>query len=253
MLTVRNVSKYNGGMHAVQHVSFPAPEVMNTSMIGPNGAGKTTLFNVISGILPPTGKDGQILFKGRDITTWPAHRIAAAGMGRTFQSIELFFNLNTLENVMAARFCRTRSSFLESLLLLPRDRKERKRNREMAEELLEWVGISDRRFFMPNELSYGMQRRLEIARALATEPDMLMLDEPTAGLTQSILEELMELILRLKAMGKTIFLIEHNMNVVMSISDKVVVMNFGEKLAEGTPAEIQANPDVIDAYLGVRP
>ncbi len=174
-------------------------------------------------------------------------------MGRTFQSIELFFNLNTIENVMAARFCRTRSSFLESLLLLPRDRKERKRNREIAEELLEWVGIYDRRFFMPNELSYGMQRRLEIARALATEPDMLMLDEPTAGLTQSILEELMELILRLKARGKTIFLIEHNMNVVMSISDKVVVMNFGEKLAEGTPAEIQAHPDVIDAYLGVRP
>ncbi len=253
MLTVRNVSKYYGGLHAVEHVSFAAPEGMITSMIGPNGAGKTTLFNVISGILPPTGKDGQIIFKGKDITKWPAHRIAGAGMGRTFQSIELFFNLNTIENVMAARFCRTRSSFLESLLLLPRDRKERKRNREMAEELLEWVGIYDRRFFMPNELSYGMQRRLEIARALATEPDMLMLDEPTAGLTQSILEELMELILRLKAMGKTIFLIEHNMNVVMSISDKVVVMNFGEKLAEGTPAEIQANPDVIDAYLGVRP
>ena len=250
MLTVQNVSKYFGGLHAVENVSFEVPEGLITSIIGPNGAGKTTLFNVISGILPPTS--GKISYKDLDITGGPAHRIVSAGVGRTFQSIELFFNLNVIENVMAARFCRTKSTFLESLLFLPRDRKDRRRNQEMAEELLEWVGLSDRRFFMPNELSYGMQRRLEIARALATEPDMLMLDEPTAGLTQSIVEELMELIFRLKEMGKTIFLIEHNMNVVMSISDKVVVMNFGEKLAEGTPAEIQNHPDVIDAYLGVR-
>ena len=250
MLTVQNVSKYFGGLHAVEDVTFEVPEGLITSIIGPNGAGKTTLFNVISGILPPTS--GKIYYKDLDITGGPAHRIVSAGVGRTFQSIELFFNLNAIENVMAARFCRTKSTFLESLLFLPRDRKDRRRNQEMAEELLEWVGLSDRRFFMPNELSYGMQRRLEIARALATEPDMLMLDEPTAGLTQSIVEELMELIFRLKKMGKTIFLIEHNMNVVMSISDKVVVMNFGEKLAEGTPAEIQNHPDVIDAYLGVR-
>ena len=250
MLTVQNVSKYFGGLHAVEDVTFEVPEGLITSIIGPNGAGKTTLFNVISGILPPTS--GKIYYKDLDITGGPAHRIVSAGVGRTFQSIELFFNLNAIENVMAARFCRTKSTFLESLLFLPRDRKDRRRNQEMAEELLEWVGLSDRRFFMPNELSYGMQRRLEIARALATEPDLLMLDEPTAGLTQSIVEELMELIFRLKKMGKTIFLIEHNMNVVMSISDKVVVMNFGEKLAEGTPAEIQNHPDVIDAYLGVR-
>ena len=249
-LQVQGVSKYFGGLHAVERASFDVPEGLITSMIGPNGAGKTTLFNVISGLLPQT--EGRIIFKGTDITGWPAHRIVAAGMGRTFQSIEYFANLNTVENVIAARFCRTRSSFLESLLILPRDWKERKRNREMAEELLDWVGLSDRRYFMPNELSYGMQRRMEVARALATEPDMLMMDEPTAGLTQTIVEGLMELIVRLKDMGKTIFLIEHNMNVVMSISDKVVVMNFGEMLAEGTPAEVQANPDVVDAYLGVR-
>jgi branched-chain amino acid transport system ATP-binding protein len=250
MLQVKGVSKHFGGLHAVERASFDVPEGLITSMIGPNGAGKTTLFNVISGLLPMT--EGRIAFKGTDITGWSAHRIVGAGMGRTFQSIEYFANLNTVENVIAARFCRTRSSFLESLLSMPRDWKERRSNREMAEELLDWVGLSDRRYFMPNELSYGMQRRLEVARALATEPDMLMMDEPTAGLTQTIVEGLMELIIRLKDMGKTIFLIEHNMNVVMSISDKVVVMNFGEMLAEGTPAEVQANPDVVDAYLGVR-
>ena len=250
MLQVQGVSKYFGGLHAVEKASFDVPQGLITSMIGPNGAGKTTLFNVISGLLPMT--EGRITFKGADITGWPAHRIVAAGMGRTFQSLEYFDNLNVVENVITSRFCRTGASFLESILGLPRHWKERRRNREMAEELLEWVGLHDRRYFMPNELSYGMQRRLEVARALATEPEMMMMDEPTAGLTQSIVEGLMELIGRLKGMGKTIFLIEHNMNVVMSISDKVVVMNFGETLAEGSPAEVQANPEVVDAYLGVR-
>jgi branched-chain amino acid transport system ATP-binding protein len=172
-------------------------------------------------------------------------------MGRTFQNVQLFANLNALENVMAARFCRTRSSFLEALLFLPRDRGDRRQSREEAEALLKWVGIAERRFLMPRELPYGDQRRLEIARTLAMEPELLMLDEPTAGMSHLEAQELMVLIGRLKERGKTILLIEHNMNVVMSISDMVVVLNFGQKIAEGTAVAVQANPDVIEAYLGV--
>ncbi len=249
MLVIQNIKKHFGGLSALDGVSFAVPPGTITSMIGPNGAGKTTLFNTISGFLRPT--EGVIRFKGRDITGWSPHRIASIGLGRTFQNVQLFANLNALENVMAARFCRTRSSFLESLLFLPRDRGDRRQSREEAEALLEWVGIAERRFLMPRELPYGDQRRLEIARTLAMEPDLLMLDEPTAGMSHLEAQDLMELIGRLKERGKTILLIEHNMNVVMSISDTVVVLNFGQKIAAGTAVDVQANPEVIEAYLGV--
>jgi branched-chain amino acid transport system ATP-binding protein len=237
-----------GGLVAVSRVSLRLGAGEITAIIGPNGAGKTTTFNVISGLLAPTA--GRVTFFGTDITGWSPHRIAALGLARTFQNVQLFPNLNVVENVMACRYCRTHSSFLDAILGLPRDRADRRRMRQAAEELLQWVGIAEKRFLMPSELPYGDQRRLEIARALATEPRLIMLDEPSAGMVPGEARGLMDLIGKLKERGLTILLIEHNMSVVMSISDRIAVLNFGEKIAEGTPAEIRKNADVIEAYLG---
>jgi branched-chain amino acid transport system ATP-binding protein len=250
MLSVQGVSKHFGGLRAVEDVSFDVDAGSITAVIGPNGAGKTTLFNVVTGVLKPTA--GRILFNGTDISKWPAHRIASAGMGRTFQNIQLFANLNVLENVMAARICRTRATMLESLFLLPRDRSERRRSREFAEELLNELGIYERRFLMPRELPYGDQRRAEVARALATNPTMLMLDEPSAGMTHREGDSFMQLVAQLNERGRTIFLIEHNMRLVMTFSQKIVVLNFGTKIAEGAPQTIQSDAAVLEAYLGTR-
>lgn len=248
MLELRGLHKYFGGLHAINDVSFTVPEGSIKAVIGPNGAGKTTLFNLIAGVLEPTS--GSILFKDKKITRAKPHRIAALGISRTFQNIKLFHGMSALENVMLGRHARSRAGFLAGMFNLPHTWKEEKAIREKAMQLLELLEIDQYADVEATSLAFGQQRAVEMARALATEPELLLLDEPAAGLNIYETAEVARLIGKIRDMGMTVLLVEHDMSLVMDISDEIVVLSFGEKIAEDQPEAIQRNPEVIKIYLG---
>ena len=248
MLELHTVHKYFGGLHAVNDVSFKVEQGSIKAVIGPNGAGKTTLFNLIAGGLELSS--GTIIFKDREIQGFKPHRVAELGMARTFQNIKLFHGMTALENVMLGRHIRSRSGFLAGMFNLPRTWKEEKNIRSKSMELLELLGIAEYGNVEATSLAFGQQRAVEMARALATEPELLLLDEPAAGLNIYETAEVARLIGRIRDMGITVLLVEHDMSLVMDISDEIVVLSFGEKIAEDVPEEVQRNPDVIKIYLG---
>jgi branched-chain amino acid transport system ATP-binding protein len=257
LVRARGVTKRFGGLLAVNNVDFEIPRGSIVSLIGPNGAGKTTFFNMITGFYTPTG--GEIVFDGKKIAwprgskvkSLPPHLVTALGIGRTFQNIRLFSTMSVLDNVLVGLHVHLKSHWWDAVLRTPSQLREEQEARERARELLELVGLREREDTWARNLPYGDQRRLEIARALGTNPKLLLLDEPTAGMNNAETRSLTDFIRRLRSdLGLTVLLIEHDMRVVMGISDRVTVLDYGEVIAEGSPDEVRRNSRVVEAYLG---
>ena len=249
LLRVETLSKRFGGVEAVASVSFHVRRGEIYSLIGPNGAGKTTTFNMISGVVKPSS--GTVHFDGHDITGMPAHRLAAIGIGRTFQNLAVFKHASVVDNLLVGRHCHMATNVLDASWFFGRARREELEHRRKVEEIIDFLEIEEIRDMPVGTLSYGLQKRVELGRALATEPKLLLLDEMVSGMNSEETEDIARFVLDIRdELGISVLMVEHDMGIVMDISDRICVLNFGRKIAEGTPAEISANPAVIDAYLG---
>ena len=248
ILETQGIGIQFGGLKAVNNVNFTAGEGEITALIGPNGAGKTTLFNLIAGFYAPTA--GKVFFKGEDITALKPYQRTRIGLARTFQNINLFADMSVMDNALVGQHCRMTYDPISAMLSLPNKHKQEKASRKEVMEMLDFMGLSDVAEEKAGSLSYGKQKNLEIARAMATKPELLLLDEPASGLNTQELDQLSQRVLAMRDRGITVVLIEHKMDVVMTISHKVMVLNFGETIAFGPPEAVSADPHVIEAYLG---
>jgi branched-chain amino acid transport system ATP-binding protein len=248
LLEIKNISKRFGGLQAVKDVSFSVQQGSIKAVIGPNGAGKTTLFNLVSGFLIPEA--GAVMYQGIPISGKKPYEIAGCGLSRTFQHIKLFSHMTALENVMVGCHVRSRAGFLAGMLNLPWTRREEHDIRDKAHAMMAFLGIAHLSGAEALSLSYGQQRSVELARALAGSPTMLLLDEPAAGLNMRETADVAKLIIRIRNLGITVLIVEHDMSLVMNISDEIVVLSYGEKIADDVPRAVQTNPDVVRVYLG---